>query len=132
MDDGHTSGLNPATRSAQLPVLLVVGVAVVLLALVLNLGLYRASQNNIPAGAMASEIQTVAIPIEGMSCMACAARVKRALKDIEGVREVEVSLERRKAVVQYVPRLVSSERLSSVINGLGYKARTPIAGVTTR
>ena len=70
----------------------------------------------------ASQVRTVAIPVEGMSCVSCAARVKRALKGIEGVQRVEVSLERREAVVRFVPAKVGPERLESAINGLGYKA----------
>ncbi len=69
--------------------------------------------------------QTVSIPVDGMSCVSCAARVKRALKKIEGVQEVEVSLERREAVVRYQRDKVSPDRLRSVIDALGYKAGTP-------
>ncbi len=69
--------------------------------------------------------QAVAIPVDGMSCVSCAARVKRALKKIEGVQEVEVSLERREAVVRYRPDKVSPDRLKSAIDALGYKAGNP-------
>ncbi len=68
------------------------------------------------------QVQTVSIPVEGMSCVSCAARVKRTLKGIEGVQQVEVSLERREAVVRFSPAKVTPERLESAINGLGYKA----------
>jgi copper chaperone CopZ len=57
-----------------------------------------------------------------MSCVSCAARVKRALKGIEGVEHVEVSLERREAVVRFLPGKVTPQRLEAAINGLGYKA----------
>lgn len=68
------------------------------------------------------QLQTVSIPVEGMSCVSCAARVKRTLKGIEGVQQVEVSLERREAVVRFSLEKVSPQRLESAINGLGYKA----------
>ena len=67
-------------------------------------------------------MQTISIPVEGMSCVSCAARVKRALKGIDGVQHVEVSLERREAVVRFSTEKVTSERLGSAINALGYKA----------
>jgi copper ion binding protein len=68
------------------------------------------------------QVQTISIPVEGMSCVSCAARVKRALKGIDGVQHVEVSLERREAVVRFSTEKVTSERLGSAINALGYKA----------
>ena len=70
----------------------------------------------------APQLETVAIPVEGMSCVSCAARVKRALKGIEGVQHVEVSLERRETVVRFSPDKVTPERLEASINALGYKA----------
>jgi Cu+-exporting ATPase len=73
-------------------------------------------------------IKTVTIPIEGMSCSACAARVKRALKAIDGVVEAEINLEHRNARVRYVEGKVSPERLVAAINQLGYKAGTPRIG----
>lgn len=69
--------------------------------------------------------QTVTIPVDGMSCVSCAARVTRALKRVEGVQEVQVSLERREAVVQFWPDRVSPDHLRSAINALGYKAGLP-------
>jgi copper chaperone CopZ len=67
------------------------------------------------------QAKTVSIPIEGMSCVACAARVKRALKGINGVQQVEVSLELREATVQFLPDKVTPQRLEAAINELGYK-----------
>ena len=70
-------------------------------------------------------VKTVTIPIEGMSCAACAARVKKTLKEIPGVQAVELNLEHRNAQVQYVDAKVSTERMVAAINQLGYKAGKP-------
>lgn len=67
----------------------------------------------------------VTIPVEGMSCLACTAGVKRALKAINGVIEVEISLGDRVARVEYVEGKVSPEQLASAINRLGYRAGPP-------
>jgi Cu+-exporting ATPase len=72
-----------------------------------------------------ARLQTVAIPVEGMSCAACAARIKETLKSLAGVGSVEVSLERRKVTVRYLPEKMSPERLASEITELGYKATLP-------
>ena len=72
-----------------------------------------------------SALKTVVIPVEGMACVACAASVKRALKAIDGVSEVEVNLEKRSARVTYAAGKVTAERLAAAINRLGYRAGTP-------
>jgi copper chaperone CopZ len=71
------------------------------------------------------EVKTVVIPVEGMACIACAASVKRALKSIDGVSEVEVNLAQRVARVTYAPAKVAPDRLVTAINKLGYRAGTP-------
>lgn len=74
-----------------------------------------------------SEFQVALIPVEGMTCAACTARVKSTLVDIEGVVSAEVSLIERNVKVRYVDKKLSSENLVAAINALGYKARSPIA-----
>lgn len=86
-------------------------------------------QNSSPAHAESTpaSTKTILIPIGGMSCGACAARVKKTLKAIDGVVEVEISLEHRNGRVRYMGDKVSPERLVAAINQLGYKAGTPRA-----
>lgn len=71
--------------------------------------------------------ESVVIPIEGMSCSACVARVKKALKETEGVSGVHVSLEKREAEIRYDSTKISSEKLAEAIDELGYKAGPPRA-----
>lgn len=73
----------------------------------------------------APQLKTVSIPVEGMSCVSCAARVKRTLKGIDGVQHVEVSLESRQALVRFSSAKVTAEHLEAAINKLGYKAGKP-------
>lgn len=67
----------------------------------------------------------VTIPVEGMSCVSCAATVRKALQSIEGVTEVEVSLEHRAARVRYIDRKISPDQLVAAVNHLGYRAGAP-------
>jgi Cu+-exporting ATPase len=69
--------------------------------------------------------KAVSIPVEGMSCAACAARVKKTLKNMPGVQTVQLSLEHRNAEVTYLEGQQSPERLVAAINQLGYKAGKP-------
>ncbi|WP_158633664.1 heavy-metal-associated domain-containing protein [Tautonia sociabilis] len=70
-------------------------------------------------------LEAVTIPVEGMSCGACAARIKKTLKSSAGVASVEVSLERRSVLVRYLPEKTSPERMAAEITELGYKATVP-------
>lgn len=73
-----------------------------------------------------SEVRTISVPVEGMICVACAGRVKTALKAVHGVRSVEVSLEKRNARVEYKNHTVTLDQLTHSINELGYKAGAPV------
>ena len=71
------------------------------------------------------ELKTVVIPVEGMACVACAARIKKAVKSLDGVSYVEVSLEKRTAQVTYAAHKLTPDRIVAAIDELGYKAGTP-------
>jgi copper chaperone len=83
-------------------------------------------QADVAAGAKvpAAQTKTVRIPIQGMVCTVCAGKVKRALRALDGVQEVEVSLERREARVRYGEGKVSPEQLVAAISKLGYNFST--------
>jgi copper chaperone CopZ len=72
-------------------------------------------------------VKTVVIPVEGMSCLSCAARIKRTLAAMDGVIEVSVDLAKRQARVRYTEGRVTPERLVEAINNIGYRAGTPKA-----
>jgi copper chaperone CopZ len=69
-----------------------------------------------------ADLTIVEIPVEGMTCAACAARVKRALTSMEGVSAAEVSLADRRARVRFDPKEISPEQLVSAIASAGYTA----------
>ena len=71
--------------------------------------------------------ESVVIPVEGMSCQACVARVRKTLKGTAGVSEVRVSLEKHEAEIRYDPAKTSAEKLVPAIDEMGYKAGTPRA-----
>jgi copper ion binding protein len=66
---------------------------------------------------------SVEVSIEGMSCMACVAKVKKTLSDLSGINEVKVSLENKSATIQYNPDNISLDKIKQSINEIGYKAR---------
>ena len=62
---------------------------------------------------------TVDISIEGMMCEHCAARVRKALENVEGVSSAVVSLEEKKATVVFDGTDPSA--LSAAVEAAGYK-----------
>ena len=60
------------------------------------------------------------IKIEGMSCVHCARAVTRALSALEGVSDVEVSLENKQASIE-VAGQVSDQALRKAVAEEGYR-----------
>jgi P-type Cu+ transporter len=67
----------------------------------------------------------VTLPVDGMTCAACQARVQRALRATPGVTEATVNLMMHSATIAYDPRVLSPEALVSTINRTGYESRLP-------
>ncbi|MBO6794405.1 MAG: heavy-metal-associated domain-containing protein [Balneolaceae bacterium] len=82
------------------------------------------SQNN-QTSLNEGKVKSVEITIEGMSCMSCVANVKKTLSNMDGVKEVNVSLKDKNAQVKYDALIVTEEQLIDAINKLGYKAGKP-------
>lgn len=68
---------------------------------------------------------SVTIAIDGMSCSACAARLKRGLKALDGVIDAEVSLEQKNARVRYLTAKTDPDKLVAAIRGMGFETGTP-------
>jgi Cu+-exporting ATPase len=61
------------------------------------------------------------IPIAGMSCASCVAKVEAALRAVDGVVAAAVNLAREQATVEYVPGVASPEALRRAIRAAGYE-----------
>ena len=59
--------------------------------------------------------------IEGMDCGACATLIEKNLSKVPGVRQAEVSFEKKQASIQYDPSQVKPLRFVEVIREAGYK-----------
>ncbi|HIE03812.1 MAG TPA: heavy-metal-associated domain-containing protein, partial [Candidatus Latescibacteria bacterium] len=75
------------------------------------------------------------LPVKGMTCASCAARVERALKDVEGVAEAKVNLATERAVVEYDPEVLDIASLVRAVRDTGYDVPVetvvlPIGGMT--
>ncbi len=64
-------------------------------------------------------------PIEGMTCGNCVRHVEQALKNLAGVSQLEVNLEKHEAFVEYDSTLVTYESMASTLKEAGYTMREP-------
>ena len=60
--------------------------------------------------------------ITGMTCAACASRIEKGLKKVEGVRGAAVNLALEKATIDYIPSITSPKALIEKIEKLGFGA----------
>src|SRR4249920_2472546 len=67
------------------------------------------------------------IPVTGMHCAACQARVRRALVKTPGVEEAAVNLMTNTASVRFDPAVAAPEALVEAIRETGYGAELPSA-----
>jgi copper chaperone CopZ len=80
------------------------------------------------APAQVADTTRVTIPVEGMSCGSCAARLSRVLQELEGVTSATVSFEKKQAVVVLEGKDASPERVVQTLTEMGFKAGTPVKG----
>ena len=67
-------------------------------------------------------LETLRVPVSGMTCAACQSRVQRTLQKQEGVADAAVNLMMKSATITYDPGAITPDRLVSVIRGTGYEA----------
>lgn len=77
------------------------------------------------APASASTPTIARIPVTGMTCAACQARVQRTLQQQPGVADASVNLMMGTATVTYDPSAVQPESLVAAIQATGYGAELP-------
>ena len=66
--------------------------------------------------------ETIRIPVSGMTCAACSARVQRTLQKQGGVADASVNLMMKTATITYDPTATSPDRLVEAIRDTGYGA----------
>ncbi|MBR9772637.1 MAG: copper-translocating P-type ATPase [Gammaproteobacteria bacterium] len=66
-------------------------------------------------------VESLEIPVAGMSCGSCVSRIERALGKLPGMVEVSVNLATQKAFVRFLPGTVSLARIQHAIREAGYE-----------
>ncbi|TYS52220.1 heavy metal translocating P-type ATPase [Bacillus infantis] len=73
---------------------------------------------------MSEQAKETQFEISGMTCSACAVRIEKGLKKVEGVENASVNLALEKAAVQFDPEKVKQEDIFHKVENLGYKVVT--------
>ena len=73
---------------------------------------------------MTDTIQTINLPISGMSCASCVSHVEGALKELPGVSQVTVNLGTNKASLVYDPQRVKLADMQRAVEDVGYGIQT--------
>jgi len=75
---------------------------------------------------LSTEPIAMEIGIEGMSCNGCVATVESSVKQIgDGITSVKVNLEKKNALIEYVPAKVDATKIKEAIELNGYKVSLP-------
>ena len=64
--------------------------------------------------------QTVTLAVSNMTCAACPITVRKAISRVEGVSRVDVSFEKREAVVTYDDNKTNPQLLIKATEGAGF------------
>ncbi|MDR1505955.1 MAG: heavy metal translocating P-type ATPase [Treponema sp.] len=67
-------------------------------------------------------METATLPIGGMTCAACSARVEKAIGRLEGVQTASVNLATEKATVHYDPHILRLSAIRNAVEKAGYTA----------
>jgi P-type Cu+ transporter len=76
-------------------------------------------------GPVETAVETIVLPIQGMTCAACQAHVERSLRASPGVLDATVNLLAHSARVMYEPAQSSPQDLVTVVDEAGYGATLP-------
>ncbi|MGO4388763.1 heavy metal translocating P-type ATPase [Microvirga sp. 2YAF29] len=70
---------------------------------------------------LSPDLQTLDIPIEGMSCASCVGRVEKAIRSVNGVAAANVNLATERAHVSFAPGAADPKAVSEAIKAAGYE-----------
>ena len=65
--------------------------------------------------------EKISLPVEGMTCASCVARVEKSIKKIDGVEDVVVNLASEKATLSIDKSKVNIEEIKKAVEEAGYK-----------
>lgn len=74
-----------------------------------------------------SKLHSLNLPVKGMSCASCSARIEKKVGELTGVKKASVNFGAEVAAVEYDPEIISPADVSQAIEKLGFE----VPGVKT-
>ncbi len=75
-------------------------------------------------------VQTLTLPVEGMTCASCVARVEKVLKNVDGVENATVNLASEKVTFSFDPNKANLSQLAAIVDKAGYTLLLPTPAVS--
>ena len=73
----------------------------------------------------APAIQTLTLPVEGMTCASCVARVEKSIARVPGVHSAAVNLATERATIAFDREITGPDALAAAVAEAGYRLRLP-------
>jgi P-type Cu+ transporter len=73
-------------------------------------------------------LSTTTLPVTGMHCAACSARVEKTVQDLPGVTRAAVNLATEKLTVNYLPGAITIAEIARAVEGAGFRLVLPPEG----
>lgn len=70
-------------------------------------------------------VQTLTLPVEGMTCASCVARVEKALEKTDGIESANVNLATEKVTISFDASKADMSQMSKAVEEAGYKLILP-------
>ena len=71
------------------------------------------------------KFEKFSIPVEGMTCASCVARVEKAIGKVDGVKNVAVNFATEKANFELDPSKADLRKVAEIVEDAGYKVKLP-------
>lgn len=84
------------------------------------------------ASAQGTKSPTVSLAVSGMKCENCVAKVDKALRGVEGVKDVKVDLKNQTAQIVLASASVKSDLLIKAVKDAGFQAKVGKGSATTK
>ncbi len=81
------------------------------------------SDQAVAGGLSSTELRSITVSIEGMTCESCNVAVETAVKKLDGVQQVTANFQSGSAQVRFDPQKVKPAQITGAIDGLGYKSK---------
>jgi Cu+-exporting ATPase len=70
-------------------------------------------------------VETISLPVRGMTCASCVLKVEQALSGVPGVVRATVNLATEKTTITYIPGTTNLADLARAVQGVGYELVLP-------